>query len=736
MKKILALVLAAATAFSMFGASISASAAVDYLDGTAFLNDYKPTSVTVAEDKVTVKQPLADGTTNTIEINTISDLLNFAAHIELGEPSGKPVSFEAFKELNGSYRDVDYGIIYMYDYADPNADTSSKSYQNYLAAFEELISDMQRANASNIYFSFRDLYEAWRKVYRTSPETGTMTTSNVRWDAINEIRTNSNNVMKYMYYDSQQSRYLPNVTLFDPEEALDYNVYNLIMEVYSFGRDSSLLGSASTSRIVYINSEYERVFSEIAMADATDAMDDYYELLDQMQDYVAEDYTAAAWREVQSLIEEAEAAADEAVTINDWQEALEILQDADSVKGKAVDYSDLQDALMDLYADSNGNTKVSYIQNTYAGVGGNYVYQKEDFVGKRGGYSDEWNDFAVDTDGDSAYTKAATIYKKARASATSVKQSQVDKALEELLEAVDALTATKDVEEWKVVKLQGLVDEGSAFAESDFNTSAKKWETFVNAMDAAKDVVAKANPSASEVERATTNLNNAIESVMMVAKAVPAALKQELKDARKTADKLIANISTQTGAQVAVLREAADNAADVYARFGLTGRDTVVISEVEDAIADLEEAIVNFNNPQGWNKVDGKWYYGAGADNYKGDWYQIGETWFMFNEDGSMKSSEWFQVEGKWYWANENGGLAVGWAKVDGKWYFFDQGNAMKTGWAKVDNNWYYLSTSGAMVTGWNWIGGKCYYFYNNGAMAANTTIGGYTVDANGVWVA
>ena len=111
-------------------------------------------------------------------------------------------------------------------------------------------------------------------------------------------------------------------------------------------------------------------------------------------------------------------------------------------------------------------------------------------------------------------------------------------------------------------------------------------------------------------------------------------------------------------------------------------------------------------------------------------------TKLVFNDDGSLKVSEWFQRDGKWYWANENGGLAVGWAKVDGKWYFFKGNNAMKTGWEKVDNNWYYLSSSGAMVTGWNWINGKCYYFYNSGAMAANTTIGGYKVDANGAWIA
>ena len=126
----------------------------------------------------------------------------------------------------------------------------------------------------------------------------------------------------------------------------------------------------------------------------------------------------------------------------------------------------------------------------------------------------------------------------------------------------------------------------------------------------------------------------------------------------------------------------------------------------------LNEAIADFSTTKGWVQTDGKWYY----DDYADDWYKIGETWYMFNADGTLKVSEWFKVDGKWYWSNSNGGMVVGWAKVDGKWYFFDQGNAMKTGWVKSNGLWYYLTESGAMAT--------------------NTTIDGYKIDANGVWVA
>lgn len=748
MKKILALALAATTAFSMFGASLSASA-IDYLDETAFLNDYNATSVTISATKITITQPVADANGNVtnaapIEISERQDLLNFAKHLVVGNPSGTPQSYEAWKEWNKGAADTRYGNIYLYDYALDKDVENDNAYESALNDFNDYVSQLKNPE-KNASYSVERLYSYWKEAYRTSPESGLSGTSNVRWSAINDAKLNANNVLKYMTYDSNSNR-IPDVSLFDSRDVEDYNVYSLIANVYSFGRNDAVMNAAATSRIVYMNKEYSRVIGEIAFADTTNAMDEYYELLDQINDYEETDYTASAWREVQSYVEKAEAAAEKAVNNKDWEKALNYLQKADAISAKTVDYSAMQTALMSLYADERGTTKVSYIQKQYAGVGGNYLYQKADFK-VRNGYSDEWNDFATDTyksnsssnaviDEYSAYSWAAKLYFDARNSTANVKQSQLDKALEDLNAAIDALTATESVAEWRIVKLQNLVDKAAGYQESDFNTTSRKWTTFLDAIDSAEKVLAKANPASSELDRVTANLDTAITDVMTSAKSVPSSTKNELKDTIKEADKLIANVTTQTGAQVAALREASDDAADVYARIGISGKDKAVISNVETAIADLKEAIVNFNNPQGWNKVDGKWYYGAGAENYKGDWCQIGATWFMFNDDGSLKVSEWFQKDGNWYWANENGGLAIGWAKVDGKWYFFKGNNAMKTGWEKVDNNWYYLSSSGAMVTGWNWINGRCYYFYNNGAMAANTTIGGYTVDANGVWVA
>ena len=56
----------------------------------------------------------------------------------------------------------------------------------------------------------------------------------------------------------------------------------------------------------------------------------------------------------------------------------------------------------------------------------------------------------------------------------------------------------------------------------------------------------------------------------------------------------------------------------------------------------------------------------------------------------------------------------------------------MATGWVYDNGTWYYMQSWGGMATGWQQIGSKWYYLYSNGAMAANTTIDGYVLGADG----
>ena len=137
----------------------------------------------------------------------------------------------------------------------------------------------------------------------------------------------------------------------------------------------------------------------------------------------------------------------------------------------------------------------------------------------------------------------------------------------------------------------------------------------------------------------------------------------------------------------------------------------------------------------GWQKVDNNWYY-LNADGVMATgWLKLGNVWYYLNAGGVMKTG-WLYDGGKWYYLYDWGGMAnTSWVKINNIWYYFRGNGQMATGWLQQGTGWYYLKDSGAMATGWNWIGSKCYYFYGSGKMAANTTVGGYKVDASGAWV-
>ena len=156
----------------------------------------------------------------------------------------------------------------------------------------------------------------------------------------------------------------------------------------------------------------------------------------------------------------------------------------------------------------------------------------------------------------------------------------------------------------------------------------------------------------------------------------------------------------------------------------------------------------------GWQKVDGVWYYLRSNGMMVTGWFQDGTTWYYLKSNGAMATG-WLKLGNTWYYLGANGAMRTGWlfdnvwyylydwggmantewVKVGNTWYYFRGNGRMMTGWLQQGSTWYYLKSSGAMATGWNWVGDKCYYFNSSGKMAANTTVGGYRVNANGEWV-
>lgn len=124
------------------------------------------------------------------------------------------------------------------------------------------------------------------------------------------------------------------------------------------------------------------------------------------------------------------------------------------------------------------------------------------------------------------------------------------------------------------------------------------------------------------------------------------------------------------------------------------------------------------NNPSGgtnWYQTNGSWHYRK-PDSYNATgWYLVNNLWYLFDANGNMQTG-WIENNGyRYYLRPSNGDMATGWELIDNKWYYFDESGLYKTGWIEYKGAWYYLSANGDMVT--------------------NTTIDGYNINQDGIWV-
>ena len=74
-----------------------------------------------------------------------------------------------------------------------------------------------------------------------------------------------------------------------------------------------------------------------------------------------------------------------------------------------------------------------------------------------------------------------------------------------------------------------------------------------------------------------------------------------------------------------------------------------------------------------------------------------------------------------------------GWKKIDGKWYYYKDGKPIKSQWIQYKADWYYLGADGVMLTGWAEIDGKKYHFAETGAMSQDEWIDGRFCTMGGV---
>ena len=128
----------------------------------------------------------------------------------------------------------------------------------------------------------------------------------------------------------------------------------------------------------------------------------------------------------------------------------------------------------------------------------------------------------------------------------------------------------------------------------------------------------------------------------------------------------------------------------------------------------------------------------------KTGWLYYGEHWYYLSSYGDMSVDEWDCINSKWYHFYNSGEMETGWTYYKNNWYYLSPyGDMSVNEWDYINSNWYYFDKNGIMQTGWFLYNGNWYYLYpanNNagksiGAMAQNTTIDGYFISQDGIWI-
>ena len=117
----------------------------------------------------------------------------------------------------------------------------------------------------------------------------------------------------------------------------------------------------------------------------------------------------------------------------------------------------------------------------------------------------------------------------------------------------------------------------------------------------------------------------------------------------------------------------------------------------------------------------------------------------LFTVSSYASAEGWKAENGTWKYYKDYKALKS-WQKLGNNWYFFNEDGSLKTGWLKDSaNNWYFLernsgSNQGVLLAGWQWIDGYCYYFETShsdtlGRMYADTVVEGYKLSSIGRWI-
>ena len=136
-------------------------------------------------------------------------------------------------------------------------------------------------------------------------------------------------------------------------------------------------------------------------------------------------------------------------------------------------------------------------------------------------------------------------------------------------------------------------------------------------------------------------------------------------------------------------------------------------------------AYVGRINSEGWNYLQGNYYYLINGEMIRGQLLQVDNEYYGFDYQGKMYQNTNEYINGERYYFGSSGAAMRGWIKVLNQYYYGDPDDAklITNGKKEIDGATYYFMQDGSMATGETYIDGKWYHFADSGALISITDV-------------
>ncbi len=138
---------------------------------------------------------------------------------------------------------------------------------------------------------------------------------------------------------------------------------------------------------------------------------------------------------------------------------------------------------------------------------------------------------------------------------------------------------------------------------------------------------------------------------------------------------------------------------------------TVTTKRVSSTPPDIPEDI-----KEGWNDIDGKWYYFNGEKFLTGV-QKIDKEYYLFAYNGSLKTGWQTVKEKRRFYDSETHSPVYGWIDYLGNTYFNDKETGKVTGMQKIGEKTYIFTKYGALQAGFVKYNGYIYFCEEDGAI-------------------